>query len=149
MWWQRFVWRTRMSHAQGWWHVQSFLQQAYRVIPGHRNHVFDPASVFLCQRELYSKQKRPKGQETGQIPNCSCFLPVSMSWNDPVQTPTQIGFAASILIVEGGFVISRKGVFSECQNLLDLLLDLCPGLLHFLSIQVGEGKLESWSPWQD
>ena len=59
-----------------------------------------------------------------------------MSRNDLVQTLTQIGLATSILIVEGGFVISRKGVFSDPQNLLDLLLDLHPGLLHFLSIQV-------------
>ena len=66
------------------------------------------------------------------VPKWPC-TPVSMSRNDPVQTPTQIGLATSILIVEGGFLISREGVFSEYQNLLDSLLDLHPGLLHFLS----------------
>ena len=40
---------------------------SYMVILGHRNHVFDPASVFLSKRYLYSQQKRPKEQETGQI----------------------------------------------------------------------------------
>jgi len=62
----------------------------YRVIPGHSNHVFDPASVFLSKRDLYSEHKRPKEQETGQIPDCDFYVPVSMSQNDPVYIYTYI-----------------------------------------------------------
>ena len=51
---------------------------------GQRNHVFDSASVFLCKKDLYSKEKRPKQQEIGQIPDCSFYLPVSVSQNEPV-----------------------------------------------------------------
>ena len=48
------------------------------------DHVFDPASVFLSKRDLYSKQKRPEEQKTVQIPDCVFDLPVPISWNDPV-----------------------------------------------------------------
>jgi len=65
-------------------HHSTVCLYTYRVIPGHRNHVFDPASVFLSNRDLFSKQKRPKEQATGQIPDYGFYLPVSMSQNDPV-----------------------------------------------------------------
>ena len=56
----------------------------YRVIPGHSNHVFGPASVFLRKIDLYSEHKRPKEQEICQIPDCGFYVPISMSQNDPV-----------------------------------------------------------------
>ena len=55
----------------------------YRVILGHINHVLDPASLFLSKRDIYSKKKRPQEQETGKFPDCSIYLPDSMSRNDP------------------------------------------------------------------
>ena len=86
---------THLTHTQSHTHAHTYshtytmkdthTRTTYRVIPGHRNHVFDPASVFLSKRDLYSKQKRPKEQETGQISDCDFYVPVSMSQNDLVQ----------------------------------------------------------------
>jgi len=74
-------------------------------------------TYILSKRDLYSKQKRPEEQETGQIPDCSFYLPVSVSQKDSVTRPAA-GHPSPASVLSQALRQSNFAILAICPHTL-------------------------------